>query len=67
MLHIKNFINKMSAMESKKSKDVVLPINDAKGLRDDICKLLADLHDLNREKNNEEQIINVSVKSSGFK
>jgi hypothetical protein len=67
MLHIKNFINKMSAMEGKKSKDVVLPINDAKGLRDDICKLLADLHELNREKNNEEEVINVSVKGGGFR
>lgn len=67
MLHIKNFINKMSATEGKKSKDIVLPINDAKGLRDDICKLLADLHELNREKNNEEPIINVTVKGGGFK
>ncbi len=54
-------------MEGKKSKDVVLPINDAKGLRDDICKLLADLHELNREKNNEEEVINVSVKGGGFR
>jgi hypothetical protein len=67
MLHIKNFINKMSVMEGKKSKDVVLPINDAKGLRDDICRLLADLHELNRDKNNDEEIINVSVKGGGFK
>ena len=67
MLHIKNFINKMSVMEGKKSKDVVLPINDAKGLRDDICRLLADLHELNRDKNNDEEIINVSIKGGGFK
>ena len=67
MLHIKNFINKMSVMEGKRSKDVVLPINDAKGLRADICRLLADLHELNRDKNNDEEIINVSVKGGGFK
>jgi hypothetical protein len=40
MIHIKRFIDKMSLVESKQSKDVVLPISDARGLRDEVTKLL---------------------------
>ena len=46
MLHIKKFLDKMSVVESRANKDVVLTIMDARGLRDDIAKLLADLHEL---------------------
>jgi hypothetical protein len=44
MIHIKKFIDKISAMESKQNKDVVIPMLEARGLRDEIAKLLADLH-----------------------
>jgi hypothetical protein len=68
MLHIKKFMDKMSVVESKMNKDVVLPIIDARGLRDDIAKLLADLHTLasaqNKEKKNE--VIEIEVKGSAF-
>jgi hypothetical protein len=41
-IHIKRFLEKMSAMDSKQNKDLVLPIAEARGLRDDIIKILLD-------------------------
>jgi hypothetical protein len=43
MIHIKRFIDKVSYTESKQSKDLILPMTDARGLRDELAKLLADL------------------------
>lgn len=67
MLHIKKFIDKMSATEGKQAKDIVLPIGEARGLRDDISRLLADLHELSKEKEKDEEVISVTVKGGGFK
>ena len=66
MLHIKDFINKMSVMESKQNSTVVLTIDQARGLRDDITNLLADLHEFSKEKNMNEELINVQVKGGSF-
>jgi hypothetical protein len=41
-LHIKRFLDKMTAMETKQNKDLVLSMTDARGLRDDIIKLMLD-------------------------
>lgn len=41
-LHIKKFLDRMTAMESKQNKDLVLPMVEARGLRDDIIKLMLD-------------------------
>lgn len=69
MIHIKKFMDKMSVMEAKQSKDVVLPINDARGLRDDIAKLLSDLYEYANKKidERENQVIEVQIKGGGFK
>lgn len=69
MIHIKKFMDKMSVMEAKQSKDVVLPINDARGLRDDIAKLLSDLYEYANKKidEKENQVIEVQIKGGGFK
>jgi|TARA_B110000305_G_scaffold122288_1_gene136981 hypothetical protein len=66
MLHIKDFVNKMSVMESKQNSTVVLTIDQARGLRDDITNLLADLHEFSKEKNMNEETINVQVKGGSF-
>jgi|TARA_R110002124_G_scaffold88067_2_gene226290 hypothetical protein len=66
MLHIKDFINKMSVMESKQNSTVVLTIEQARGLRDDITNLLADLHEFSKEKNTNEETITVQVKGGSF-
>ena len=69
MIHIKRFLDKMAVVESKQSKDVVLPVADARGLRDDISKLLADLHELNSKKieDSKDEIIQIEIKGGGFK
>ena len=69
MIHIKKFMDKMSVMEAKQSKDVVLPITDARGLRDDIAKLLSDLYEFANKKidEKENQVIEVQIKGGGFK
>lgn len=58
----------MSVVESRANKDVVLPIMDARGLRDDITRLLADLHDLSSKLNDEKknEVIEIEIKGGSF-
>ena len=66
MLHIKDFVNKVSLGETKRKSTLVLPIEQAKGLRDELVMLLSDLHELKKEKESEETI-SVQVKGGSFK
>ena len=54
-------------MDSKRSKDLVLPMSEARVLRDEIAKLLADLYELNNTDKNKEEVIKVEIKGGGFK
>lgn len=45
MINIKRFIDKIASMEGRQGRDVVLPISDARALRDEITKLLLDQHE----------------------
>jgi len=69
MIHIKRFIDKVSITEAKQSKDIVLPIADARGLRDEIAKLLSDLYEYSVKAQDEkkEEIIEIQVKGGSFK
>jgi hypothetical protein len=68
MIHIKRFIDKIAYLDSKNLKDVVLNIQDARSLRDEISKLLLDLNELQNNKITETQeVINIEVKGIGFK
>ena len=69
MIHIKSFFNRMSIMESKQSISLVMTKDDARGLRDEISSLLADLHKLSKEEieNRNEEIIEVKIKGGTFK
>ena len=69
MIHIKRFIDKVSITEAKQSKDVVLPIADARGLRDEISKLLSDLYEysVTAQDEKKEEIIEIQVKGGSFK
>jgi hypothetical protein len=42
MVNIKKFIDRVSAMDSNPGKNLVLPTQEARALRDEIVKLLAD-------------------------
>lgn len=65
MINIKRFIDRISLMEGKQNKDVVLPFNEARGLRDELTKLLADLYA--NKKLEKEEIITVEIKGGSFK
>jgi hypothetical protein len=69
MIHIKRFMDKMSIVEAKQSKDLVLPMSDDRGLRDDIAKLLSDLYEYANKRIDEKdnQVIEVQIKGAGFK
>jgi len=64
MIFIKRFLDKMTAYEGKQSKDIIIPLSDARGLRDDIAKLLLDLND---KKNNSEEVVKININGGSFK
>jgi hypothetical protein len=67
MIHIKRFIDRVSMIESKQGKDFVMPIIEARGLRDELAKLLADQYkNLNEKKPEEEPVIKVEIKGGSF-
>lgn len=65
MIQIKRFIDKVSIVEGKQQKDFVMTIGDARGLRDELAKLLADLH--LTTKSPPEPIIKIDMKGGAFK
>jgi hypothetical protein len=65
MLYIKKFIEKVTLAESRTNKDLVLSVTDARGLKDDIANLLADLYEKN--KNTPQEKIVVELKGKSFK
>lgn len=67
MIHIKRFIDKISAMESKQNKDVVIPMQEARGLRDELAKLLADLYQQGLEKDKKEEVVQIEITGGSFK
>lgn len=67
MVHIKRFLDKVSHLESRNNKDMVLPMTDAKGLRDEITKLLLDLNELKSKNKNKEEVIKVEITGGKFK
>jgi hypothetical protein len=42
MSYIKKFVDKIAVMEGRQAREVVLPMTDAKGLRDEVLKVLLD-------------------------
>lgn len=67
MINVKRFIEKVSLIEAKHGKDVVIPISEARGLRDELSKLLADLYETSSTKDDTEPEIQVVVKGGAFK
>lgn len=45
MIQIRRFIDKVSSTEGKQAKNVILTIEEARVLRDELAKLLADLYE----------------------
>ena len=57
MSNIKKFIDKIAMAEARQVREVLIPINDAKELRDEIMKLLLDKVDVGTN-----EVIEVVVK-----
>lgn len=66
MIHIKRYLDKVTVAESKQTKDLVIPILEARGLRDEISKLLMDLHNLSNSSEKDE-IIKIQITGGSFK
>ena len=64
MIQIKKFIDKVSLMESRQNKDLIMTMADARGLRDELAKILADLHNAPKP---EEPVIKVEFTGGTFK
>jgi hypothetical protein len=58
MIIIKRFIDKVSAA---RSTNVVLPIDEAKMLRDEIAKLLADNYEFLNKETKEDAVIQLEI------
>lgn len=66
MIFIKRYIDKISTYEGKNTKDIVLPLTEARGLRDDITKLLIELNDL-KNKKVVDDVIKINIHGGKFK
>lgn len=53
MSHIKKFIDKIALMEARQAREIILPMSDAKELRDEIAKLLVDKRESTGSNSNE--------------
>jgi hypothetical protein len=66
MIHIKRFVDKISLIEGKQGRDVVIPIGEARGLRDELTKLLADNYELLHNKTIVEPVFQVEMNGGRF-
>ena len=68
MLNIKRFIDKVAVAESKQTKDLVLPMSDARGLRDELSKLLSDLYLMAQDQSTakENEVVQIEIKGGSF-
>lgn len=68
MIHVKRFIEKVSLIEGRQGKDLIIPITEARGLRDELAKLLADQYQVNNDKKSDnEPVIKIDIKGGTFK
>lgn len=63
MILIKRFIDKVTATEGKTGSNVILPLEEARMLRDEIAKLLSDNYELlnNKKESLDNTVIQVEV------
>ena len=63
MIIIKRFIEKVSAQESRQGSNVVIPIDEARLLRDAIAKLIVDNYELlnNKQESIDDKVIQLEI------
>lgn len=67
MINIKRFFDKVSLMESKQSKDLVIPITEARMIRDEMAKVLADAYESKKEEKESDEVVKIEIKGGSFK
>jgi len=67
MILIKRFIDKVSTAESKKNNTLVLTMEEARILRDEISKLLADNYEMLNKQQDAENDTVIQVEINGGK
>lgn len=65
-MHIKRFIDRVTNIESRQGKDVVIPLSDARGLRDELAKLLVDHYEITEGKRNTSEVIQLEIVGGKF-
>jgi hypothetical protein len=65
-MHIKRFIDRVTNIESRQGKDVVIPLSDARGLRDELAKLLVDHYEVTEGKKNTTEVIQLEIVGGKF-
>ena len=63
MIHIKKFIDRVGAIDNTSNRDFIMPLSEARSLRDEIAKLLADKV---IEKQSTTDVIEVQVNGGRF-
>lgn len=59
-------MDKMLTNEGKNTKDLILPLSDARGLRDDITKLLLELNE-SKNKKQTDDVVKINITGGKFK
>ena len=64
MVNIKRFIDRVSALDARSGRDLVMPATEARLLRDEIVKLLADR--VEHQQNKPQETIEVQLVGGKF-
>jgi hypothetical protein len=59
-------VDKITLIEGKQGRDVVIPISEARGLRDELTKLLADNYELLQNKTSVEPVFQIEMNGGRF-
>ena len=62
MSQIKKFVEKIAMLEGRQTRELVMPLADAKELRDELLKILID-----QRNHNEDEPIEVIMRGNNFK
>jgi hypothetical protein len=69
MIYIKKFIDRVSALDNKPGKDLIMPAVEAKMLRDEIARLMSDKIEaaLGQPRTATQQTGEVTIRGGSFK
>jgi hypothetical protein len=65
-LHIKKFVERLQALESRNAKEFVCGLQDARDLHSDITRLLLELEHLQARLSKEESVIQIELAGGKF-